>query len=205
MCQSHIFFQNNQFIYSSCLRKFFLALIFGESRRTSWFIYLHLPVRILLLAEITLYHFQWALFGAMCIKIFLCHGNFTVRAWNHSKRTNPQMWLWRTKKKKKKRQKRVNSMPLHLSQLRSYKHRKEEKIFKPPSVLVHQLIRSLRHHTLRPVVRSFSPSLYLGKPPMVIQIWKKKHTWRSAYGGEPSIQLYLFTICIFISHDCSII
>ena len=114
MCQSHIFFQNNQFIYSSCLRKFFLALIFGESRRTSWFIYLHLPVRILLLAEITLYHFQWALFGAMCINIFLCHGNFTVRAWNQSKRTNPQMWLWRT-----------------------------------------------------------SPSLYLGKPPMVIQIWKK--------------------------------
>ena len=74
-------------------------------------------------------------------------------------------------KKKKKRQKRVNSMPLHLSQLRSYKHRKEEKkIFKPPSVLVHQLIRSLRHHTLRPVIRSSSPSLYLGKPPGVTQI-----------------------------------
>ena len=72
--------------------------------------------------------------------------------------------------KKKKRQKCINSIPLHLSQLRSYKHRKEEKIFKPPSVLVHQLIRSLRHHTLRPVIRSSSPSLYLGKPPMVIQI-----------------------------------
>ena len=82
------------------------------------------------------------------------------------------MRLWRTKKKKKGK-KCINSMPLHLSQLRSYKHRKEEKIFKPPSVLVHQLIRSLRHHTLWPVIRSSSPSLYLGKPPMVIQIWKK--------------------------------
>ena len=72
-------------------------------------------------------------------------------------------------KKKKKRQKRINSMPLHLSQLRSHKHRKEEKIFKPPSVLVHQLIRSLHRQTLRPVIRSPSP-LYLGKPPMMIQI-----------------------------------
>ena len=61
-------------------------------------------------------------------------------------------------------------MPLQLSQLRSPKHRKEEKIFKPPSVLVHQLIRSLHHQTLRPVIRSPSPSLYLGKPPMMIQI-----------------------------------
>ena len=65
-------------------------------------------------------------------------------------------------------------MPLHLSQLRSYKHRKEEKIFKPPSVLVHQLIRSLHRQTLRPVIRSPSP-LYLGKPPMMIQIWKITH------------------------------
>ena len=101
LCQSQIFSKKKKFISGSCLRKILLALSVGESRRTGWFIYLHLAIRMLLLAEITLYHSPWALFGSMCIKIFPCHDNFTERAWNHSKRTRPQMQLWRTKTKTK--------------------------------------------------------------------------------------------------------
>ena len=102
----------------------------------------------------------------------------------------------------RQRQKSTNLMLLHLSQLRSHKDILKKKNFKPPSILVHQPIRILHYHTLRPEIRSPSPSLYLGKHPMVIQIWKKK---RFTCKGQLSIQKYLFTICIFISHGCTII
>ena len=76
--------------------------------------------------------------------------------------------------RQRQRRKSTNLMLLHLSQLGSHKDIYKKKKFKPPSILVHQPIRILHYHTLRPEIRSPSPSLYLGQHPMVIQIWKKK-------------------------------